>query len=154
MSFGILGGAIAGVVGTLAAFTAAAWKGYQQTQELDAMIITTGGSLGATRGEIELFSGAVDNATNRNGPLSVGAEWSFELLAKYDRAIAEIAVDVNATVENIGARRLQTVLERILDDISFSAPDRSGETVTVDAAAVQAAVGDLARNKDLSRFIL
>jgi ATP-dependent HslUV protease ATP-binding subunit HslU len=69
-------------------------------------------------------------------------------------AIAEIAVDVNATVENIGARRLQTVLERILDDISFSAPDRSGETVTVDAAAVQAAVGDLARNKDLSRFIL
>ena len=69
-------------------------------------------------------------------------------------AIAEIAVDVNATVENIGARRLQTVLERILDDISFSAPDRSGETVIVDAAAVQAAVGDLARNKDLSRFIL
>ena len=46
------------------------------------------------------------------------------------------------------------MLERILDDISFSAPDRSGETVTVDAAAVQAAVGDLARNKDLSRFIL
>jgi ATP-dependent HslUV protease ATP-binding subunit HslU len=69
-------------------------------------------------------------------------------------AIAEIAVEVNATVENIGARRLQTVLERILDDISFSAPDRSGEAVTVDAAAVRAAVGDLAKNKDLSRFIL
>lgn len=69
-------------------------------------------------------------------------------------AIAEIAVHVNATVENIGARRLQTVLERILDDISFSAPDRSGETVTVDGAMVRAALGDLANNTDLSRFIL
>ncbi|MBS1180992.1 MAG: hslU [Proteobacteria bacterium] len=69
-------------------------------------------------------------------------------------AIAEIAVHVNSTVENIGARRLQTVLERILDDISFSAPDRSGETITVDGAAVRGAVGDLARNTDLSRFIL
>ena len=69
-------------------------------------------------------------------------------------AIAEIAVHVNATVENIGARRLQTVLERILDDISFSAPDRSGEVITVDGAAVRAALGDLAHNTDLSRFIL
>jgi len=69
-------------------------------------------------------------------------------------AVAEIAVHVNATVENIGARRLQTVLERILDDISFSAPDRAGETVTVDGAAVRTALGDLARNTDLSRFIL
>ena len=69
-------------------------------------------------------------------------------------AVAEIAVHVNATVENIGARRLQTVLERILDDISFSAPDRSGETVTIDGAAVRTALGDLARNTDLSRFIL
>lgn len=69
-------------------------------------------------------------------------------------AIAEIAVHVNATVENIGARRLQTVLERILDDISFSAPDRAGETITVDGAAVRAALGDLAHNTDLSRFIL
>jgi ATP-dependent HslUV protease ATP-binding subunit HslU len=69
-------------------------------------------------------------------------------------AVAEIAVHVNSTVENIGARRLQTVLERILDDISFSAPDRSGETITVDGAAVRTAVGDLARNTDLSRFIL
>ncbi len=69
-------------------------------------------------------------------------------------AIAEIAVHVNATVENIGARRLQTVLERILDDISFSAPDRSGEEITVDGAAVRVALGDLAHNTDLSRFIL
>ena len=69
-------------------------------------------------------------------------------------AIARITVDVNSTVENIGARRLQTVIERILDDISFTAPDRSGEAVTIDAAYVQARIGDLAKNADLSRFIL
>src|SRR5262249_23666103 len=68
--------------------------------------------------------------------------------------IADIAVQVNASVENIGARRLQTVMERVLDEISFAAPDRSGESVTIDAAYVQAHIGDLARNTDLSRFIL
>jgi ATP-dependent HslUV protease ATP-binding subunit HslU len=69
-------------------------------------------------------------------------------------AIADIAVAVNSSVENIGARRLQTVMERVLDDISFSAPDRSGETVKVDAAFVDKHIGDLAKNADLSRFIL
>ncbi|MDQ0472556.1 ATP-dependent protease ATPase subunit HslU [Labrys wisconsinensis] len=69
-------------------------------------------------------------------------------------AIASIAVEVNATVENIGARRLQTVMERVLDEISFTAPDRGGETITIDAAYVQKTVGDLAKNTDLSRFIL
>ena len=69
-------------------------------------------------------------------------------------AIADIAVEVNANVENIGARRLQTVIERVLDEISFSAPDRAGETVTIDGAYVNAHVGDLAKNADLSRFIL
>ncbi|MFN3853070.1 MAG: ATP-dependent protease ATPase subunit HslU [Phreatobacter sp.] len=69
-------------------------------------------------------------------------------------AIADLAVEVNASVENIGARRLQTIMERVLDEISFSAPDRSGETVTIDGAYVKATVGDLARNADLSRFIL
>ena len=69
-------------------------------------------------------------------------------------ALAKVAVDVNSSVENIGARRLQTVLERVLDDISFTATDRPGETVTIDAAYVEAHVGDLARNADLSRFIL
>lgn len=69
-------------------------------------------------------------------------------------AIAELAADVNAAVENIGARRLQTVMERLLDEISFSAPDRGGETVTIDAAFVRAQVGALAKNADLSRFIL
>ena len=69
-------------------------------------------------------------------------------------AIAKIAVEVNTMVENIGARRLQTVLERILDEISFTAPDRGGETIVIDAAHVQSAVGDLAKDADLSRFIL
>jgi ATP-dependent HslUV protease ATP-binding subunit HslU len=68
--------------------------------------------------------------------------------------VAKIAVQVNSTVENIGARRLQTVMERILDEISFTAPDRSGETITIDATHVTQSVGDLAKNADLSRFIL
>jgi ATP-dependent HslUV protease ATP-binding subunit HslU len=69
-------------------------------------------------------------------------------------AVADVAVAVNSSVENIGARRLQTVMERVLDDVSFGAPDRSGETVKIDAAYVQKHVGDLAKNTDLSRFIL
>ena len=69
-------------------------------------------------------------------------------------ALADVAVAVNSSVENIGARRLQTVMERVLDDISFSAPDRNGETIRIDADYVQKHVGDLAKNADLSRFIL
>jgi ATP-dependent HslUV protease ATP-binding subunit HslU len=69
-------------------------------------------------------------------------------------AIADVAVAVNASVENIGARRLQTVMERVLDEISFTAPDRSGDKVTIDAAYVEKHIGDLAKNADLSRFIL
>lgn len=69
-------------------------------------------------------------------------------------AIADVAVSVNASIENIGARRLQTVMERILDDISFAATDRAGETVRIDAAYVDKHIGDLAKNADLSRFIL
>ncbi len=69
-------------------------------------------------------------------------------------ALADAAVAVNGSVENIGARRLQTILERVLEEISFSAADRQGETLTVDAAYVQARIGDLAADADLSRFIL
>lgn len=68
--------------------------------------------------------------------------------------IARVAEEVNSTVENIGARRLQTVLERVLDDVSFSAPDRNGETLVIDADYVSAQVENLAKNTDLSRFIL
>src|SRR6202012_5332244 len=69
-------------------------------------------------------------------------------------AVADTAVAVNSSGETIGARRLQTVMERVLDEISFAAPDRHGDTVTIDAAYVQKHVGDLAKNADLSRFIL
>ena len=68
--------------------------------------------------------------------------------------IAKVAADVNRSVENIGARRLQTVLERLLDDISFTAADRAGEAITINAGAVRETVGDLAKDADLSKFIL
>ena len=68
--------------------------------------------------------------------------------------IAKLAAEVNASVENIGARRLHTVMERLLDEISFTATDQPGITVTIDAAYVAAQVGDLAKDSDLSRFIL
>ena len=69
-------------------------------------------------------------------------------------ALADAAVEVNGAVENIGARRLQTVLEKVVEDISFTASDRSGERVTIDADDVRRLVGDLAKNADLSRYIL
>ena len=70
------------------------------------------------------------------------------------RRLAQIAFDVNERTENIGARRLATVMERLLDDVSFDAPNRAGQTVSIDAAAVDAKLGELARNEDLSRYIL
>ena len=69
-------------------------------------------------------------------------------------ALAKVAVQVNSSVENIGARRLQTVMERVLDEVSFTASDRAGETIVIDGAFVEKNIGDLARNADLSRFIL
>ncbi|MCL4766117.1 MAG: ATP-dependent protease ATPase subunit HslU [Hyphomicrobiaceae bacterium] len=69
-------------------------------------------------------------------------------------AIADTAAQVNSTVENIGARRLQTVMERVLDEISFDASDRDGQSVTVDDRYVRDRVGELAKNTDLSKFIL
>jgi len=70
------------------------------------------------------------------------------------RRVAQIAFEVNERTENIGARRLSTVMERLLDGVSFDAPNRSGQTVTIDAAAVDASLAELARNEDLSRYIL
>jgi ATP-dependent HslUV protease ATP-binding subunit HslU len=81
-----------------------------------------------------------------------GVELSFTDDA-IDR-LAGIAVDLNATVENIGARRLQTVMERVLDEVSYEAPDKNGTSITVDADFVAKNVGDIAKNTDLSRFIL
>jgi ATP-dependent HslUV protease ATP-binding subunit HslU len=70
------------------------------------------------------------------------------------RRIAQIAFDVNERTENIGARRLATVMERLLEDISYDAPNRGGQTITIDAETVGARLAELARNEDLSRFIL
>jgi len=69
-------------------------------------------------------------------------------------ALADLAAEINKSVENIGARRLHTVMEKLLEEISFTATDRSGETLTIDAAYVKAQVGDLAKKGDLSKFIL
>jgi ATP-dependent HslUV protease ATP-binding subunit HslU len=69
-------------------------------------------------------------------------------------ALADLAAEINASVENIGARRLQTVMEKLLEELSFTATDRTGETVTVTAEEVRTRVGDLAKNADLSKFIL
>jgi ATP-dependent HslUV protease ATP-binding subunit HslU len=69
-------------------------------------------------------------------------------------ALADAAQAVNGAVENIGARRLQTIMEKVVEELSFTAPDRSGESVVIDAAYVRTHVGDLAHDADLSRFIL
>ena len=69
-------------------------------------------------------------------------------------AIATLAVDINSTIENIGARRLHTILERVLEDVSFTAADKSGESVTIDADYVKNNVNELSKDTDLSKFIL
>ncbi|HMX09496.1 MAG TPA: ATP-dependent protease ATPase subunit HslU [Burkholderiaceae bacterium] len=79
---------------------------------------------------------------------------TLEFAPEAVRRLAEIAYAVNERTENIGARRLATVMERLLDEISFDAPRHSGETITIDAARVDARLSDLAANEDLSRFIL
>lgn len=73
---------------------------------------------------------------------------------KFCDAVADLAAEINASVENIGARRLHTVLEKLLEEISSTAIDRSGETFKVDAAYVRTQVGELAKKGGLSRFIL
>jgi len=68
--------------------------------------------------------------------------------------LAQIAFDVNERTENIGARRLATVMERLLDDVSFDAPAMRGQTVCIDAPYVDARLGELSQNEDHSRYIL
>ena len=79
---------------------------------------------------------------------------TLELAPAAIRRLAQIAFDVNERTENIGARRLATVMEKLLDEVSFDAPNRAGQTVAIDAAAVDAKLGELAKNEDLSRYIL
>ena len=68
--------------------------------------------------------------------------------------LAKISAEVNASVENIGARRLHTIIEKVLDDISFNATDRGGETIIIDQNYVQDNLGNLVKDTDLSKFIL
>jgi ATP-dependent HslUV protease ATP-binding subunit HslU len=70
------------------------------------------------------------------------------------RAVARIAAEVNGQIENIGARRLQTVMEKLLEEVSFDAENRSGQTLVIDAAYVEKQLASIARNTDLSRFVL
>ena len=79
---------------------------------------------------------------------------TLEFRAEVIRRIAELAFQVNEKTENIGARRLSTVLERLLEEISFDAGKRGPGTITIDAAYVDARLGELARNEDLARFVL
>jgi ATP-dependent HslUV protease ATP-binding subunit HslU len=79
---------------------------------------------------------------------------TLELTPAAIRRIAQIAFEVNERTENIGARRLATVMERLLDEVSFDAPRRAGQTVTIDTDDVNSRLGELAANEDLSRYIL
>ena len=69
-------------------------------------------------------------------------------------ALARIAAEVNDALENIGARRLSTVMEKLLEEVSFTAEDRGGETLVIDAAFVEGQLAGIARNADLSRYVL
>ena len=68
--------------------------------------------------------------------------------------LAKLSAEVNSSVENIGARRLHTIIEKVLDDISFNATDRAGETIKVDQKYVKDNLGNLVKDTDLSKFIL
>jgi ATP-dependent HslUV protease ATP-binding subunit HslU len=96
-----------------------------------------------------------DNALTRQyAALMATEEVKVTFTADGIAALARIAAEVNRSVENIGARRLYTVMERVFEDLSFAAPDRGGDAVTVDAGFVEAHLGSLAASADLSRYVL
>ncbi|WP_374567720.1 ATP-dependent protease ATPase subunit HslU [Ideonella sp.] len=101
-----------------------------------------------------ILSGTQANLIQQYQALLATEGVTLEIAPDAVHRLAEIAYEVNERTENIGARRLSTVLERLLDELSFDAPQRSGETVTIDANTVSARLGELARNEDLSRYIL
>ncbi len=96
-----------------------------------------------------------DNALTRQYAALMGTE-GVNVTFTQDgvMALARIAAEVNASVENIGARRLYTVMERVFEELSFAAPERAGNSVTIDAAFVESQVGALARSADVSRYVL
>jgi ATP-dependent HslUV protease ATP-binding subunit HslU len=96
-----------------------------------------------------------DNALTRQYTALMGTEQvTVDFTEDGIAALARIAAEVNQSVENIGARRLYTVMERVFEELSFTAPDRTGETVTVDAEFVDANLGELMKSTDLSRYVL
>ena len=96
-----------------------------------------------------------DNALTRQYSALMGTE---EVTVTFTddgiAALAKIAAEVNQSVENIGARRLYTVMERVFEELSFNAPDRGGEEITVDAAFVDDNLGELTKSVDVSRYVL
>ncbi|MBO6898524.1 MAG: ATP-dependent protease ATPase subunit HslU [Shimia sp.] len=96
-----------------------------------------------------------DNALTRQYTALMGTE---EVVVSFTEdgiaALAKIAAEVNQSVENIGARRLYTVMERVFEELSFSAPDRSGEEIVVNSAFVETNLGELAKSMDVSRYVL
>lgn len=96
-----------------------------------------------------------DNALTRQYTALMGTEEvTVDFTDDGISALARIAAEVNQSVENIGARRLYTVMERVFEELSFTAPDRAGDTVTVDAAFVEQHLGELAKSVDVSRYVL
>ncbi|WP_172297822.1 ATP-dependent protease ATPase subunit HslU [Pseudoruegeria sp. HB172150] len=96
-----------------------------------------------------------DNALTRQYTALMGTEEvTVDFTEDGIKALAKIAADVNQSVENIGARRLYTVMERVFEELSFTAPDRGGESVTVDAEFVEKNLGELTRSVDVSRYVL
>ncbi len=108
-----------------------------------------------TEGDFVRILTETDNALTLQYSALLGTEEVTVTFAKDGiAALARIAAEVNRTVENIGARRLYTVMERVFEELSFTAPDRSGDRVIVDAAFVEKNLGDLSRSADISRYVL
>ena len=108
-----------------------------------------------TEGDFIRILTETDNALTRQYAALLGTE-KVDVTFTPDgiAALARVAAEVNASVENIGARRLYTVMERVFEELSFAAPDRGGQAVTVDAGYVEANIGALSRSADLSRYVL
>jgi ATP-dependent HslUV protease ATP-binding subunit HslU len=108
-----------------------------------------------TEGDFVRILTETDNALTRQYTGLMGTEGVTVTFTQDGiAALARIAAEVNKAVENIGARRLYTVMERVFEELSFTAPDRGGEAVVVDAAFVEANLGDLSRSADLARYVL
>ena len=108
-----------------------------------------------TEGDFVRILTETDNALTLQYSALMGTEGvTVEFTEDGIAAIANIAATVNKSVENIGARRLYTIIERVFEELSFNAPDRSGESVKIDAAYVEANVGELSRSTDMSRYVL